>query len=257
MATRKGLIAFVISLFVITLCWTIYRANDKYYNIYAQKLTNVCINIIDPNSNRSSTGQVLGPLHDSYFIANGLVTLCNTGYKIEDISGDGIPELIIGHKCKNENNEYLHNTIAAIFTCADGKPQLVFGTANCYLMYWKGGNNFVRLGHGGLYYETWSKLALSYDGTELIYKGSYFEHDKDNVYCSPSHPCDLEIAEKTSMTHDDFFAMIEEGRQEALEFDPNLTPFIAYAAENNKRVFAAYVFYDIVRSITKRLGIRI
>ena len=48
------------------------------------------------------------------------------GYTMQDISGDGIPELILGYADKNQGQGSYSSEIYAIYTLENGKPQLKF-----------------------------------------------------------------------------------------------------------------------------------
>lgn len=124
------------------------------------------------------------------------------GYLIEDLSGDGIPELAVGE---------LSGPINAFYTLVDGKPQFVFEGwyRNCY----------VYMGDGHFYYYGSSSAAetgqgvffLTKDGTALecesfLFTGLNSDGDLD-VYYNETGSWDPAESEKSDMTAEDFWAL--------------------------------------------------
>lgn len=89
------------------------------------------------------------------------------GYTIQDLNGDGVPELAIGFT--PEYGAYL----SALFTLAEGTPRLVFGEA---------GDGYTYLQDGSFFYNGCRSASengkgiyqFTDDGTALICREFYF-----------------------------------------------------------------------------------
>ena len=124
------------------------------------------------------------------------------GYLIEDLSGDGIPELAVGG---------LNGMTNALYTLVDGKPELVFEgwyrSSYVYMgdghFYYYGANSAAENGQGVFY--------LTKDGTELecesfLFTGLNRDGDLD-VYYNETGSWDPAESEKSDMTAEDFWAL--------------------------------------------------
>ena len=136
------------------------------------------------------------------------------GYLIEDLSGDGIPELLVGE---------LYGITNALYTLVDGKPELVFEgwyrSSYVYMgsgyFYYHGANSAAESGQGLFY--------LTKDGTRLECESFLFtglNSDGDMVvYSNETGSWDPAESEKSDMTAEDFWALDPAG-------DPlSITPF--------------------------------
>lgn len=100
--------------------------------------------------------------------------ISNIGYSIEDISGDGVLELIIG---------LIDGTgIYDVYTLVDDKPQFVFeGWMRNYIERIED-NHFFGFGSNGAIYSITYAFHLSEDGTEVIYDDYCFSYEKNEDY---------------------------------------------------------------------------
>lgn len=124
------------------------------------------------------------------------------GYLIEDLSGDGIPELAVGG---------LYGMINALYTLVDGKPELVFEgwyrSSYVYMgdghFYYYGDNSAAENGQGVFY--------LTKGGTELECESFLFtalNRDGDlDVYYNETGSWDPAESEKSNMTAEEFWAL--------------------------------------------------
>ena len=102
------------------------------------------------------------------------------GYIFTDISGDGIPELIIA---ENKDEEYEdgepHSTVLGCYTLKNGEPNMTIeGWArNSYE--WIGNGQFSYLGSGGAMNTYLGTCHLSEDGTEIVWDTYYFSDEVD------------------------------------------------------------------------------
>ena len=133
----------------------------------------------------------------------------SVGYAINDLSGDGIPELVIGEYSKEDTG--FGTMIYALYTIADGEPVLVFEGwyRNCYR--WMGENRFACQGSGGAMYSIFGTLELTEDGKELQWKDYYFTHETDEsfseigCYYNNTGISDVESSEKLDISLEEFF----------------------------------------------------
>ncbi len=155
------------------------------------------------------------------------------GYLIEDLSGDGIPELAVGG---------LYGMTNALYTLVDGKPKLIF--EGWYR------NSYVYMGDGHFYYYGDNSAAengqgvfyLTKDGTELECESFLFtglNSDGNHVvYYNETGSWDPLESEKSDMTAEEFWALDPAG--EPLP----LTPFSGTGDESaNESEFPVSVQY--------------
>lgn len=155
------------------------------------------------------------------------------GYLIEDLSGDGIPELAVGG---------LYGMTNALYTLVDGKPKLIF--EGWYR------NSYVYMGNGHFYYYGDNSAAengqgvfyLTKDGTELECESFLFtglNSDGNHVvYYNETGSWDPLESEKSDMTAEEFWALDPAG--EPLP----LTPFSGTGGESaNESEFPVSVQY--------------
>lgn len=106
-------------------------------------------------------------------------SLSDIGYMIQDLSGDGIPELVIGFP------EY--GSVIALYTLVDNKPvNTFFGWSRSSYLY-AGGSTFIYTGSAGAYNSITGLLSLSKDGQKQIYSEYYYtepnsSHQDINTY---------------------------------------------------------------------------
>lgn len=91
------------------------------------------------------------------------------GYAVEDLSGDGVPELVIGFLPDHSIFQY------AVYTLVDGRPQVVFEDEEGSLGY---------LGNGSFHYVAslptgmgLGTVSLSNDGAQILWEDFYFTLD--------------------------------------------------------------------------------
>ena len=136
------------------------------------------------------------------------------GYVIEDLSGDGIPELAVGG---------LNGMTNALYTLVDGKPELVF--EGWYR------SSYVYMGDGYFYYYGSNSASESGQGVFYLTKNGTGLECESFLFTSLNSDGDLEVyrnetgswnpaeSEKSDMTAEDFWALDPPG-------DPlPLTPF--------------------------------
>ena len=100
--------------------------------------------------------------------------LQGTGFAIEDITGDGVPELLVGSMPGSGESVY------AVYTIRNGTPAAVLDgwARNGY--YALGGGRFYYHGSGGAAYSAFGTCHLSYDGSRIEWEDFYFSDIKDS-----------------------------------------------------------------------------
>lgn len=156
------------------------------------------------------------------------------GYLIEDLSGDGIPELSVGEVYGRTN---------ALYTLVDGKPELVFEgwyrSSYVYMgdgyFYYYGANSAAESGQGVFY--------LTKDGTGLecesfLFTGLNSDGDLD-VYYNETGSWDPAESSMSDMTAEDFWALDPAG--EPLPLTPFSGTEVGSANESRVPVSVQYL----------------
>lgn len=106
--------------------------------------------------------------------------LKHIGYAIEDISGDGVPELLVGLIEDTQDNMGVE--VFAIYTCVEGKPTFTLEgwSRNAYFLMYD--NGLFNTGSGGAMYTMFGIYRLTEDGTALDCESYYFTQEKDESF---------------------------------------------------------------------------
>lgn len=156
--------------------------------------------VSDPFGQDSDKPGEMGVLETARAVGENAVY--EMGYLIEDLSGDGIPELAVGG---------LYGMTNALYTLVDGKPELVF--EGWYR------SSYVYMGDGHFYYYGFNSAAengqgvfyLTKDGTKLECESFLFtglnSDGNIEVYYNETGSWDLAESEQSDMTAEDFWAL--------------------------------------------------
>ena len=158
--------------------------------------------------------------------------LWDSGYMIDDLSGDGVPELLIGSTAGEEYEVAAGTMIYALFTAADGQAKLTLEGAyrNAYCILEDG--SIFNQGSGGAAYHIFGLYNLSEDGTALTCRDCWFTHEKDgnfeDIRCwhNTVGEMDPAVSEELSMPLDEFWEMEEKLAKQRKVLD--LTTFAEY-----------------------------
>ena len=168
--------------------------------------------VSDPFGQDSDTPGEMGVLEAARAVGDNAVY--EMGYLIEDLSGDGIPELAVG-ECSGMTN--------ALYTLVDGKPELVFEgwyrSSYVYMgdgyFYYYGSNSASESGQGVFYL---TKNGTGLECESFLFTGLNSDGDLE-VYRNETGSWNPAESEKADMTAEDFWALDPPG-------DPlPLTPF--------------------------------
>ena len=135
------------------------------------------------------------------------------GYHYEDISGDGIPELLVGYDA-----DYLQNGgesyIAGIYTLKDGKPYTTYAGSSRSGYMRMDDSHFFYTGNNGTSFTVMGKNHLSEDGTEIVWDDCYFTDEDENghivFYHNKSGVIDADESEEMDITDEDFYEIMDD-----------------------------------------------
>ncbi len=176
----------------------------------------------------------------------------SVGYALQDISGDGVPELMIaGYQGEDGITDSL---VYALYTLEEDKPVLVLDSAYRNAWYFAG-DYFVNIGSDGAAYSIFGTFALSPDGQELICKDYFFTHeingDFNNIGCfhNTTGAFGEEAGELLDLSMDDFWR--EEEKLRSQVFLPELTPFADFSGVGDPSYTeSTWLFCDWAENVT-------
>ena len=155
----------------------------------------------------------------------GLLEACysgtGVGYAVEDLTGDGVPELILG--------SLEDDTIFAVYTGDRGEPVLMLEGGYRHPCRYLGGGRFFCSGSASAFNSILASYALSGDGLELTCEDFYFtDESADNMmtvafFHNTSGVMDPDVSEQLDMDYDGFFAMEDKWMAQVRTVE--LTPF--------------------------------
>ena len=157
------------------------------------------------------------------------------GYTIQDISGDGIPELLIG-AVPEANALSSGNEIYAVYTSINDAPHLSFDGWSRSSYRYLGENNFFNQGSNGAMYSIFGTYSISPDGKALSCTDFYFTYEKDEnfeeigFYHNTTGEWDTSVSEELKITDQEFW-QIETELQNKIQC-VDLIPFSAYMLSN-------------------------
>lgn len=183
---------------------------------------------------------------------DSLQTAFSTGYAIQDLSGDGIPELLICDVSRHDGLQAFGSTIYALYTCSGGEPVLCFeGWArNRYSLLQD--NTILNIGSGGAMYAIWGIYNLSPDGTELQCLDYFFTHEKDGdfeniaFYHNLTGEWNPDLSEELEMTDEQFWRLQQDAEDRITEI--SLIPFCEYGYEH----FGSFVQAQWLDEVTEK-----
>lgn len=178
---------------------------DEFYKVYCGE--------IDMDNLPDGAYAVIDAAHSTEFSG----TLPDVGYLIYDLSGDGVPELIIGSVPTGDAAAYIGTMIYALYVVEDGE-------AKCTLSSWNRSSYHVM--DGGLFYQGSGSAAhsgygifsLSEDGRETVCEDFWFsfEYNGDfydlRVWHNKVGEMDIGSSALLDMTLDEFEAQRSELR---------------------------------------------
>ncbi|MCR4685675.1 MAG: hypothetical protein K5649_09440 [Lachnospiraceae bacterium] len=131
------------------------------------------------------------------------------GYTITDVSGDGIPELLIGIETEDHVT-----SLYSIHTLVDDQPVFTLdGWARNYYI-WLGDGHYENTGSNGAMSTLCGECHLSKDGTEIEWDDFYFSDEKEpgviGFYHNTTGFYDINAAEELDISEDEFGKILEQ-----------------------------------------------
>ena len=160
----------------------------------------------------------------------------SVGYRFEDLSGDGTPELLLMERlAEGSDDAAVGNRLFAVYTLADGKPQCSVESLyrNSYELTADG--TLFNQASAGAMYSIFGEEKLTEDGVALECVQYLFTYEKDEsfseigYYRNNSGDFDKELSAEIS--EDEYYQALEklEGRVKTAE----LTTFAEYVPSND------------------------
>lgn len=154
------------------------------------------------------------------------------GYSIQDISGDGVPELLIVIVSEKEDNKFKGHETIAIYTIKDKKAHLTQeGWARSRFIY-QGDGKYYYQGSAGAMYSFLGKFTISKTGDILECNDFYFTSDKDDnpeekaYYRNTLGTMDTPNSEELNISENEFWNIAKEMSEEPVNIE--LIPFSRY-----------------------------
>ena len=173
---------------------------DEYYKIYsgdidAENLPDGGYGVMEAVGSANMTG-----------------TLPDVGYLIHDLSGDGIPELIIGTVPTGEASQHVGTMIFALYMIEDGEPKFVTGSTYRLSHHVLDDGSLFYQGSGSAAHSAYGVFDLSSDGGELTCRDYWFRFELDGdmydlrIWHNTVGEMDVSVSELLDMTNDEFSA---------------------------------------------------
>ena len=166
--------------------------------------------------------------------------LDSVGYAIMDVSGDGIPELLVGtipvvpsdSGAPEVDTPDAKSMLLEGYTCQDGALlNFLEGYARSRYQ-WMGGDRFYYHGSSGAMYTMFGAYQLIPDGTQLICEDCYFTDLKGGsdseigFYHNTLGAWDMDVSEELDLSEDAFWAVQQAYEDQCVS--PELTAFSNY-----------------------------
>jgi len=156
----------------------------------------------------------------------------SVGYTITDLSGDGVPELLIGMLPDETAEVETKCVLFGGYTCKDGElVTFLEGWArNSYQ--WMGDRRFYLSGSGGASRAMFGTYQLTSDGTALTCEDFYFTSEKDadfqviGRYHNTTGDWDKDTSEELNISEDAFWRIMNSYEDDCRQLE--LTPFSVY-----------------------------
>lgn len=158
------------------------------------------------------------------------------GYLIQDMSGDGVPELLIG--CDEEYGKGPYSYIYSVCAIKDDNPVSSFAGSSRASYLYMGEGQFYYEASGGTGISIFGENHLSWDGSELIWDDFFFTDTKEDgetgFYHNDTGVFDISKAEELNMSGKQFFA-IKQDYDERFELIP-WTPIGDHSKDTSENI---------------------
>lgn len=203
-----------------------------YLSVYAPVLDQICDVLYNGLSEDMDNPLVASGIVEMAMWMERSELLQNIGYTMMDISGDGIPELLVGTVVNTGTQAVEKSVVLSGYTCKDGEPACFLDGYTRSSYQWLGDGRFYYFGSGGAAYSAFGTYHILPDGTDLQCENFYFSDTRDSdisevvYYHNTTGAWDKAAAEEINISSDAFWALSDDCSSEyrALE----LTPFADY-----------------------------
>lgn len=161
-------------------------------------------------------------IHEAVSLLGSEAALEQVGYAVRDITGDGVPELLIGLIDEGAGTASFGTTILAVYTPPKAMPVCVLeGSAWNHFRLMEGGR-FLQDGTGGVMNLSFGEYALSTDGRQGSFESFYFAAE------NPLAPNQIAVYYNTTGAFDP-------ARSEKLDMPPEVLPHLKADLERGVR----------------------
>lgn len=203
------------------------ESQEGPYDVLLNKVYDLMVNSPEVLLNEEGLSGIYDLIRDKA-IEDALSTI---GYKVEDISGDGIPEMMLGYVPDGKDGKGTGSMVVSLFTQLNGEPKLVLEGYYKNRYDWMGDGKFYYFGSGGAIYAMFGTYKL--EGTELKCEDYYFTYKKGESfeeighYHNTSGEWDVSVSEE--IPENDFWGMESELAQDVKDIEWNT--FTGYVME--------------------------
>ncbi len=199
------------------------------YREIIQKANSMILNGVDDGGSVEDGYYALSELG---FYLNQAELLDQVGYAVQDLSGDGVPELIIGEITRPDMPDSDSNLIYALYTLdADDQARVVFEGWYRNAYRYAGDGRFMYLGAGGAASSMFGMCGLTQDGKKLIWSDYYFtipregDYEIIDYYYNTSGKSETQGSQRLDISEDAFWQISDRLQDEAILIE--LAPFRA------------------------------
>lgn len=182
----------------------------------------------EPDFDKYDNLGITGLIEASMYMEKG-EAVSTIGYSVQDITGDGVPELIIAY-IDNIEETAIGNDIINVYSVVDGKVVNLIEAWGRNSYRYMGEASFYNVGSGGAAYSMLAKYSITYDGAEVICDDCYFTSDEGSADFEISYyynnTGEWDIANSEIVSEDDFLTF-DNQCSDSSEF-LELTPFSEY-----------------------------
>ena len=179
-------------------------------SVYDSVLDKICQALTDGTAGDSEDDGLFAIYEGTRALNDGDV-LSAIGYRIEDINGDNVPELMIGLVNEVVDGKASGSQILVLYTVKDGEPVCVAESFYRSMYQWAGDGNFYYYGSGGAIYHAFGMFSLPQGAAELNGDEFYFTDVRDEsfteivYYHNNTGIWDSAEAEELDVTEDEFW----------------------------------------------------
>ena len=185
---------------------------DMDVSVYNPVLEKICQALADGTA-ADSEDEGLFAIYEGTRALDGSDVLSAIGYRIEDINGDNVPELMIGLVNALDDGKASGSQVLVLYTVKDGEPVCVAESFYRSMYQWAGDGSFYYYGSGGAIYHAFGMFSLPQGAAELNGDEFYFTDARDEsfseivYYHNNTGVWDSAEAEELDISEDEFWQL--------------------------------------------------